>query len=259
MSDDLDFSSLNLDNYGPTDDEHPFHDILDVLGPMTHVTPVSRKEAEPYRGRLPDGLLDFWIEHGRGALLNGYVWLCDPALLRPVLEELFAGDPQYSADDFDCYMYDYEGQVFAWSPRLKKCNIDLAGFDRTVAIDGEGPIIDGDGDAMSADLAVGHIIRVRGYDLGHDRELDYSSYHLFTSASRRLGLLEPGEIFGFFPSRQMGGEGYPEDMRKVGLVEHLLFHLQLGPATLIEWQRDPNRPDNPFRRPIPVRELGPQG
>lgn len=258
MNDKVDFTYEQLHDVPLTDRERPFHDIVDILGPMTHVTPVSREEAEKYRGRLPDGLIQFWLEHGRGALLKGYLWICDPELLRPVLDAAFEGDPVYSADDFDCCMYDYDGRIFAWSKQFNLCKLNLSGFEREVSIDGEGPTRDVDGREMTDDLALGHAIRVQGYSLSRDMNEQYTDYHLFSSASNRLGLLEPGEIFGFFPSRQMGGEGYPEDMRKAGIVEHLLFHLQLGPATLIEWQKDPNNPDNPLLRPVPVRLLGPQ-
>ena len=258
MNDKVDFTYEQLHDVPLTDRERPFHDIADILGPMTHVTPVSAEEAERYRGRLPDGLLQFWQEHGRGALLKGYMWICDPELLKPVLEAVFEGDPEFSADDFDCCAYFYDGQILAWSPTYHLTNIDLAGFESAVSVAGKGPILDGEGNEMSPDFALGHAIRVKGYTLSRDMHDDYSDYDLFSSASNRLGLLEPGEIFGFFPSRQMGGEGYPEDMRKVGLVEHLLFHLQLGPATLIDWQKDPNNPDNPLRRPVPTRLLGPQ-
>ena len=258
MSDKVEFTYEQLHDVPLTDRERPFHDIADILGPMTHVTPVTEAEVEKYRGRLPDGLIRFWLEHGRGALLKGYFWICDPEVLRPVLEAVFEGDSEFSADDFDCCAYFYDGRIQAWSSKYHFTNIELAAFERTASVDGEGPILDGEGNEMSADFALGHAIRVQGEVLSHHMFEDYTDYHLFSSASNRLGLLEPGEIFGFFPSRQMGGEGYPEDMRKVGLVEHLLFHLQLGPATLIDWQKDPNNPDNPLRRPVPVRQLGRQ-
>lgn len=107
------------------------------------------------------------------------------------------------------------------------------------------------------DFFVAHYLRNRGYNLARDMDEEYTDYHLFTSASNRLGRLEPGEIFGFFPSRQMGGEGYPEDMRKVKIVEHLLFHAQLDRATLIGWEPIPD--GGGLRRPVPIRKLGPQG
>lgn len=119
-----------------------------------------------------------------------------------------------------------------------------------------GPLPDIQFGTMTPDFFVAHCLRNRGYNLGRDMDEEYTDYHLFTSASDRRGRLEPGEIFGFFPSRQMGGEGYPEDMRKVKIVEHLLFHAQLDRATLIGWEPIPD--GGGLRRPVPIRKLGPQ-
>ena len=99
----------NLEDYTPPKWDDPFGDIIDLLGPMTHVTPVSREEADRYRGKLPNGLLDFWVEHGRGALLNGYGWITDPGMFQPVLSAMFEGNTEYEANDFSAYYYTYDG------------------------------------------------------------------------------------------------------------------------------------------------------
>ncbi|WP_337270458.1 GAD-like domain-containing protein [Oryzifoliimicrobium ureilyticus] len=244
MSEKVEFTYEQLHNIPMINFADPFSDIVDVIGPLDYAQRVSDEEIERYRGRLPDGLLRFWRDHGRGALLKGYVWVCDP---------------EYRAEDFDVYMYEHDGSISAWSSKLHRCRIDLTGFESDVAIDGPDPLMDGDGNPMSDDLAVAQSIRTKGFTMSRNMDEQYSEYDLFSSASNRLGLLKPGEIFGFVPARQMGGEGYPEDMQKVKVIEHLLFQAELTRPTLIEWQRDPNNPANPLRRPVPVRELGPQG
>lgn len=243
-------------NYGPTSRENPFGDILDVLGPMTDISPVTEAEAERYRGRLPDGLLRFWRQHGRGALLGGYAWLCDPALLRPVLDAVFAGDPEFKAEDIDVYLYSYDGRLSGWSPRHKTIGIDIIGFEPSCVAYGtpEG-LFTVTGESMSPDLAVGHAIRGQLYDLDHDRDVD-SDY--FTPALGRLGPLAPGEIYGYFPSMRMGGSGEVDTMRKVKLVEHLLFVAQLGPLPLERYVPDFSDPARPHGRRETLRLLGPQ-
>lgn len=243
-------------NYGPTSPENPFGDILDVLGPMTEVSPVTEEEAERYRGRLPDGLLRFWLQHGRGALLGGYAWLCDPALMRPVLDAVFAGDPEFKAEDIDIYLYSHDGRLSGWSPRHNTVVIEIAGFEATCVVHGtsEG-MFSVTGERMSPDLAVGHDIRSQLYVLDHDRDTQ-SDY--FTSALERLGPLAPGEIYGYFPSMRIGGSGEADTMRKVKLVEHLLFLAQLGPTTLVRYVRDFSDPARPYGRREAIRVLGPQ-
>lgn len=255
MSDDLDFPHLHPETYGYTDREQPFHDILDVLGPMSHVQPVPEEEIEEYQGRLPDGLLQFWRENGRGALLNGYGWICDPKEFKGVLEAVFEGDPEYRADEFIPYFYGFDGRIDAWSPRCSTTVIDLTGFQPRVDPYGEAPHLESDGTIKTPDFAVGHTLRRIGLRLLHDRADDFDQ---FTEASRKLGQLQPGEIFGFFPPRQMEGEGYVEDMRRVQAVEHLLLHTQLGRPTLTRYIVDPDDLAYPMGRIEAVRPLGPQ-
>ncbi|WP_280949923.1 GAD-like domain-containing protein [Rhizobium aethiopicum] len=44
----------------------PLSEVLDECGPRKDGTAVSASQAEGYRGKLPDAMVDFWIEHGRG-------------------------------------------------------------------------------------------------------------------------------------------------------------------------------------------------
>ncbi|WP_299970235.1 GAD-like domain-containing protein [uncultured Roseobacter sp.] len=98
---------------------------------MTHVMPVVREEADRYRGRLPDGLLDFWVQNGRGAWLEDYAWLCDPEFLRPVVEAVFEGHPKFEANGFDCYMYTFDRPIYGWSAAYEHFNFDLTAFDHS--------------------------------------------------------------------------------------------------------------------------------
>ncbi|MDD7973485.1 GAD-like domain-containing protein [Roseinatronobacter alkalisoli] len=253
----VDFSGIDLQDRSEPNHARPFDGILDVLGPMSFVEPVSATEAEQYRGRVPDGLLEFWHRHGRGAVLQGYAWLCDPALLQPIVEAVFADDPEFDAADFTCYLYEFDGRIEAWGRQNQHCQIDLTAFDyATVSVHGPGPLTHQRFGTVTPDYLVGNKLMSLARRLGQGMDEEYSDYHMFTSASNRLGRLEPGEIFGFFPSRQMGGEGYPEDMQKTRLVEHLLFHTQLDRATLRGWEPIPG--GDGLSRPYPIRKLGPQ-
>ena len=66
----------------------PLQEVLDEFGPLKDGSTVSASEAEVYRGRLPDAMVDFWIEHGRGQWRDGLYWICDPEPIIPVLHTL---------------------------------------------------------------------------------------------------------------------------------------------------------------------------
>ncbi|MGO8048608.1 GAD-like domain-containing protein, partial [Rhizobium johnstonii] len=41
----------------------PLQEILDEFGPLKDGMAVAASQADGYRGKLPDAMVDFWIEH----------------------------------------------------------------------------------------------------------------------------------------------------------------------------------------------------
>lgn len=244
-----------LRDYGQANPAHPFDDIVDVLGGLTHVTPVTEAEIAAYCGRLPDGLLELWRKHGRGALLDGYAWLCDPKIFEPWLEVIFEGDPKFAAKDFSVFQYNFEGNINAWSARHGLANFTPTSFNAAVGIDGTPTPLDIHGQTMLHGLKAANAIRIMGYAVVRDHDMGFDE---FFRATAQLGALQPGEIFAYVPSRRMGGSGEVETMRRVRMMEHLMFQAQLGPLTLERYIYDPNDAAHPMGRLVPVRPLGPQ-
>ncbi len=61
---------------------------------IDNVIRPSAADVEAYRGKLPDFLLRFWIDHGWCSWSDGQYWLCNPSLPKPVLDYVFRGDPE---------------------------------------------------------------------------------------------------------------------------------------------------------------------
>jgi hypothetical protein len=62
-----------------------FAHLLGRLGEPEQALEVTHDEAQRYTGRLPDALLRFWREHGRGTYKGGSYWICDPALYQGLI------------------------------------------------------------------------------------------------------------------------------------------------------------------------------
>ncbi len=51
---------------------------------------------------------------------------------------------------------------------------------------------------------------------------------------KKLGPLEPGECYSFFPALALGGPARPENLRRVPAREHVALLAQLGEIQLID-------------------------
>src|SRR5450755_626762 len=83
----------------PAGEVDMFACMLQTLGEPQHASRIGPDEAARYANRVPPALVQFWVEHGRGAYCDGLYWICDPAPFDAVLELIFDGDPEFSPSD----------------------------------------------------------------------------------------------------------------------------------------------------------------
>lgn len=93
--------------------------------PPVFQTYPTQDQLNRWSGHLSDYLLRWWSEQGWGPLANGQYWVCSPDQLRPVLEEVFAGDPQYHANDLIPFGYNALGMIDVFMGEGRTMTIDL--------------------------------------------------------------------------------------------------------------------------------------
>jgi hypothetical protein len=228
-----------------------FEWILDENGELENRVSVERDETERYVGKVPDGLIRFWRQNGRGSYYRGAYWFCDPAPFQPLIEQIFAGDPEYDPAMMTTVMYTASGELRIWHPEKKKIYVRFELQD----VDNPPPSSwhsSKDGKPFSDDSIIG--------DLCHNSEGpfrgDENEDEFLNAAIARLGHLAPGEIYGFVPAIQLGGDYVVENLQKVRVLEHLAFLAQLKPFVLTDLT--PPRPGFPYGEIVPVRQIGPQ-
>lgn len=232
---------------------YPFQEVLDEFGPPQGNGPISQAEAERYRGRVPNALIEFWLNHGRGSWRNGLYWLCDPEQLIPSLRELFRNDPEFDPESTIPFMRDAFGNVRAWHPRLKLVNIgvNLASVGNTdittQIIDGKRPFDD--------DHAVGSAIEGPLFDMdGWVNAVDGTP--VFDAVLARLGPIREDQVYVMTPHFLLGGDGVAEDFSIGGLVEYLGFLIQTQPFTRTRYISPDEGGRKPFGHLEPVRTIG---
>lgn len=214
----------------------PEFDVFDAIyeqyGAPNDGEKITEVETAKYESRLPKRLLQFWREHGVGNWQQGRIWLCDPASIQPVINEIFAGDLTFDAKDFTVFAYDAFGSsILVWHPKHKTVFVNFI-FGTVYTIPPENFMDDATGKLASDDFLIGSHLRLALRD--QDSWVDNNGKSMFPKALKRLGPLSAGEIYGFVPALQIGGGNEAKYLQKLPLVEHLLFLVSLSQFKLIQ-------------------------
>jgi hypothetical protein len=229
-----------------------FAHLLGRLGEPEQALKVTYDEAQRYAGRVPDAMLRFWREHGRGAYKGGSYWICDPAPYQGVIEAIFKDDPEFDPALMTAVGYDAFGRISIWHQMRYEVTVDLL----TSTIDNppdSSQISSETGQKFTPDFSIGCFLTQPIY---RDPETDEDDEDLVPKARARLGALEHNEVYGFFPALQLGGTMRVENLRRVKAPEHMMLLASLQPLTLTRLT-DPE-PGHPYGRVLPVRHIGVQ-
>lgn len=225
--------------------EH-YRNIIDRYGPPTDAQIVSAAEVERYRDRLPDGLLEFWMTFGRGVWPSGKFQLCDPALFEHYLQETFRNDPEFSASNLAVY-----GMGSFGNPLISNNELDQIAIDTNFMLFSSQKFPPDGGVLQPLDFYIARTILV---ELGDTTEqwVDDEGADMFPGARDELGIVGPGEMYGFFPALVAGGDNIVKNLRKVSAPEYHAFLSQIEPLKYYEWGF------NDARGPRVIRMIGSQ-
>ncbi|WP_354112032.1 GAD-like domain-containing protein [Bradyrhizobium sp. S3.12.5] len=222
--------------------------MIQKLGEPKHASRISSEEAARYVDRAPRALIRFWLEHGRGAYFDGLYWLCDPEPFDSVLELIFNGDEEFSPSDMTVVAYTAFGDLKVWHRRRRQMNVSLlesavfnppasAWHDRRT------------GQPFSEDFSVSSLASTGRWAFGPE------DHEFFAAAVARHGMLEPGEVYGFFPALQLGGAYKVENLKRVRAAEHFQILAQLDRFKLTRLT-PPDPPTYPYGHVEFVRYIG---
>jgi hypothetical protein len=224
--------------------------MIQKLGEPQHASKISSEDAARYADRVPQALIRFWREHGRGTYFDGLYWICDPEPFDPVIEFIFKGDDEFSPSDMAVVAYSAFGDLKVWHRRRRQMNVFLlqsqvfnpqpsAWHDRKT------------GQPFSEDFSVSNQVSTGRWAFGPEE------FEFFAAAVARHGALEEGEVYGFFPALQLGGAYKVENLKRVRAAEHFQILAQIDRFKLMRLT-PPDPPANPYGRLEPVRYIGRQ-
>lgn len=208
-------------------------EIIEDDGPLLDTSPVSEEVIEKWVGVVPDLLIDFWRNHGVGALQDGLIRVSLPSEFSGLLSQIFQADEDFSHRDCNVIGYGPFGNLLVWSERHWLCEIDLslARIDASRLIDPSKKL------NPNTPIVAGL--------LGHQPDsldaYDDDGKKLFARAVKKLGRPGPGQAFGFFPALAMGGAPNLENIKIVPALEHFVFLAQLQQFQLVDYLSRPPR------------------
>ncbi|WP_170961428.1 GAD-like domain-containing protein [Rhizobium sophoriradicis] len=232
--------------------QQDFAEIIPKAGQPSNVRPVPHDVIEAYRGRVPDGLLEFWTEVGWCSFQDGYFWVSDPQAFDGLLRDVFQNDPEYAQADFVIFKYDAFGKLYGWRNDTKIITLDIAAYNPVFSSQQveERPVTS---ERWTDDRYVANSISLAKEERTYFAEQDLNDFERALSA---LGPLKSGEIYGYSPAFALGGQGTPETLVKTPIIEHLLMLNQFVRIGVERYILDANDSNNPYRRLERVREIG---
>lgn len=204
----------------PMTDED-FQYFLEEFGPQIGRREVPPSSIDYYQGRLPDRLLEYWQEYGWSGYSDGLFWIVNPREYDGALSEWLSGSIFEGKDNFHVIATGAFGKIYVWGEE----------YGNSFSIV-----------ATESYIAPRHNFSARPKDKDFDIRCFFSSkkpryldsYEMFDQAVARLGRLDVGQMYGFFPAVAIGGTRTVENIQKVSAVEHLTFLAQLEGLSILK-------------------------
>lgn len=181
--------------------------------------PVFRQEVPPssiqrYSGKLPEKLLEYWVEHGWCGYGDGIFWTVNPQDYEGVVASFIEGTALEGRDTYHLVARGAFGDLYLWGEN-SGFSLDIIAYASRYS-------------SNDHELATADIDReVQGFFLGMEKESnDFGD--LFEPAKRKLGMLKHDEMYGFVPALAFGGPSVLADIEKVKAVEHLILLSQIS-------------------------------
>ncbi|MFQ6571948.1 GAD-like domain-containing protein [Pseudomonas sp. UM16] len=190
-----------------------FSIFLENFGGPTERQEVPPSSIERYRGKLPNQLLEYWVEHGWCGYGEGIFWLVNPQEYEGVVASWLEGTALEKRDTYHLIARSAFGDLYFWGEKTG-ASLDITSHLSRYAT--HTSIFTGN----QVDKGISSFLL--------SMEVDTNDYgDLFGPAKKKLGTLRHDEMYGFVPALMFGGPDTLEHLEKVKAVEHLILLSQI--------------------------------
>lgn len=196
-------------------------------------------DAEKYRNKLPNSMIEFWKQNGIGIILNGYFQFCEPARYSPILAQIFENDPDLKHDRTHAIGFGAFGKLLCWNEDFKHVIVDLInGYVSCRGLINSDKAVSDDADMTSQLMTL---------DEAFLDEYNAKATKLFKPALSKLGKVEMGQIYGFKPILALGG---------FRSLDNLVIYEARSHMSILAQAKRPQLMDYSIFPPKPVRPIG---
>ena len=194
-----------------------FNCFVDEFSPEIERQEVSDSSILMYQARLPEQLVEYWVQFGWTGYASGLFWTVNPQEYEALLCHWLADTVFYEQDRYHVIARSAFGDLYVWGEKSGYCltiSSLLARYTHRVS-------------AFTDDqLDFG----IKAFFLAmNPASNDFAD--MFQSAVHALGRLRSDEMYGFVPALALGGPIEFKNLQKVKTIEHLEFLSQLTPLT----------------------------
>ncbi len=206
--------------------DEDFEVFIDEFGEATHRVVVPQSSIEKWRGKLPNQLLTYWQQEGWCAYVDGIIWTVNPDDYEDIVDEWLEDTQLEQIDSFHVIARSAFGKLYLCGAR---CGRNLTINPHISAITGLAKELK-QKTSEDLDLSIKSFfgsVSISDFDVK-----DESRKGLFQRAVKKLGLLEPDEMYAFQPALMLGGNMRLENLERVKLDQQLTILRQLGQPSL---------------------------
>ena len=171
------------------------------LGSPDRYIAVDEKNINKYQGILPDELLVYWKEYGFSSFQDGLFWLINPDEYTELVKEYLEGTLFEDRTNLYAIARNAFGELYLWESK-KGGTLDIKSFTNMIFLSA-----DTDRNEFTKEEENFEMIGFLGTkNPKYLDEKDGSGKPLFERALKKLGKLEPDEMYGYKLSHFLGGK-----------------------------------------------------
>lgn len=206
--------------------DEDFEVFIEEFGEATHRVEVPAASIEKWRDKLPDQLLKYWNNEGWCGYANGLFWTVDPDEYEDLIGEWLADTKLDEIDSFHVIARSAFGDLYAYGENTGRSVTVVCPLNNIIAF--KNRLKPKTKDDLDLSIRVFFAMsEPKDFDLK-----DENSQPLFERAIKKLGRLEPDEMYGFEPTLVLGGKIQLENLVKAKINAHLTILRQLASPTI---------------------------
>lgn len=203
-----------------------FEYFLENFGPVLDKNPVPESAFKKYQGVLPDQLLSYWRAVGWGGFARGLFWLVNPEEWDEPMEAMLEDTGFLERDAYHVIARNAFGDLWLWG---QKTGGSLSIMSSRGMVFPSMPV------PSFGDRGIDFEMRLffSGLEVQDVDLLDDQQKPLFDRALKKLGPLQPHEVYGFVPLPALGGACELKYLQKVEAATYMDLLAQSTPMRVM--------------------------